>query len=237
LPSFFRRRAGSAPRLARQGGFTLVELLLVMSLTTVIVGVTLDALGVITRTQTRDQAYAQEINTTQAAFARLTHDLRQATAFRSVTPNAISFSMVEGGTTYNVAYDCTAADSLGSGHTRCAQSQAVAPALPAAAGSTPRSFDILHIVNGSTSTFCSADGSGQSGSVFFVSNPGIANTDGSNLACDEAYEREIASLGGGPTFVQVKVRVPASGDLASGGLTHTTVFRTGVFLPNLDAGS
>ena len=214
----------------------MIEMLIVLSLTLVIVGATLDALGVITKTQARDQAYAQQIGATQASFARLIHDLRQVTAFRSVTPNSISFQMVEGATTYNVAYDCTASDSLGPGYTRCAQTQAVAPALPAAAGSTAQSLDIVHVAS-APSNFCMADGSAPSGSVFFVSNPGIANTDGSSLICDEAYERLIAGLTGGPTFVQVQVKVPAGGGQRLTGLSHTTVLSSGVFLPNLDAGS
>ncbi len=228
-------------REARRGstsesGFTLIELLIAMVLMLVIVGTTLTALDVLTRTQTRDQAYAQEVTSTQTVFARLLHDLRQATMFQSVTPNSIKFQMVTGASAYNVAYDCTASDSLGSPYTRCAETQALAPALPAAPGSLG-SLDIAHVKDGATATFCNTAGSAPSGSVFFVSNPNIPNTDGSILKCDEAYEREIAGLAGGPTYVQVQVSIPAKGDLMTGGLSHLTTLQSGVFLPNLDAGS
>jgi len=223
--------------LARSDGYTLVELLIAMVVALVIFGGTLTAVDVMTRTQTRDQAFAQEVTASQTSFARLLHDLRQATLFTSVTPNSISFQMVSGGSTYNVSYNCTATDALGSPYTRCAQTQAVAPATPAAAGATAESFDIVHVANGGITNFCNNDGSAPSGSVFFPSNPNITNTDGSGLSCDEAYEREIAALGGGPTYMQVHIQVPASGDLTSGGLTHQTVLSSAVFLPNLDAGS
>lgn len=223
--------------LAAQDGFTLVEMLIVMALMLIVVGSTLTALEVMTRTQTRDQAYAQELMSTQTAFARLVHDLRQATMFQSVAPNAIKFQMVVGSTTYNVAYDCTSNDSLGSSYTRCAETQAVAPASAPAPTSKVGSLDIEHVFKGSTATFCNGGGSATSGSVFFVSNPNIANNDGSGLPCDEAYEREIAGLSGGPTYVQVQVSVPAKGAVNTTGLSHLTVLQSGVFLPNLDAGA
>ena len=224
-------------RFASDQGFTLIEMLIVTSLLLVIVAATLTALEVTMRAQNRDQAYAQEITQSQASLARLIHDLRQATLFQSVTPNAIRFQMIENGTTYNVRYDCTATDSLGSPYTRCAQTQAVSPATPASPSNTVGSLDIQHVSNGSITNFCNSAGTGTSGAVFFVSNPSIPNTDGSTAVCDEAYERMLASLGGGPDYVQVQVQVPARGNLRVGGLTHTTVLTNSTFLPNLDAGS
>jgi type II secretory pathway pseudopilin PulG len=220
-------------------GFTLIELLVVLVMMIVVLTATLTALGSVTTTQTRDQAYAQEVTATQTALARLVHDLREATQILLVTPSKLEFTLSVNGTAYDVLYDCTAADSLGTGYTRCARTQATAPTTPPAAGAVARSMDIQHIYNNAThgySTFCKSDGSAQSGSVFFVSNSNIPNTDGSNLACDEAYEDEIAGLAA-PTYVQVQVEVPASGSLVRGGLTHLTVLSTGAFLPNLDAGA
>ena len=224
-------------------GFTLIELLVVLVMMIVVLTATLTALGSVTTTQTRDQAYAQEVTATQTALARLVHDLREATQILLVSPSKLEFQLsvngVNGITTYNVLYDCTAADSLGTGYTRCARTQATAPATPPTAGAVAGSLDIQHIYNNAAhgySTFCKSDGSATSGSVFFVSNSNIPNTDGSNLACDEAYEDEIAGLDA-PTYVQVQVEVPASGSLVRGGLTHLTVLSTGAFLPNLDAGA
>lgn len=229
------RRDGAAS----EQGFTLIELLVVLVVMIVVLFATLAALGSATTTQTRDQAYAQEVTATQTALARLVHDLREATQVLLVTPSKLEFQLSVNGTVYNVLYDCTPADSLGTGYTRCARTQATAPTTPPAAGSVAGSLDIQHIYNNAAhgySTFCKSDGSAPSGSVFFVSNSNIPNTDGSNLACDEAYEDEIAGLAA-PTYVQIQVEVPASGDLVSGGLNHLTVLSTGAFLPNLDAGA
>jgi hypothetical protein len=208
-----------------------------MVLTLFIAGTTMSVLNVATQAQSRDQSYAQEVTGTQTALARLIHDVRQATAFSQVSPNVIQFQMVVGANTYNVRYDCTASDSLGSAYRRCARTQAVAPAAPATAGSVAGALDIQHVANGTVSTFCTPTGSGTSGSVFFISNPTIPNTDGSLLACDEAYENLIGPQLKTPTYVGVQVNVPASGDLVRGGLNHQTVLSSGTFLPNSDSGA
>jgi prepilin-type N-terminal cleavage/methylation domain-containing protein len=226
-------------RVAGEHGFTLIELLVVLVMMVVVLTATLTALTAATTTQTRDQAYGQEVTATQTSLARLVHDLREATQILLVTPSKLEFQLKVNSATYNVLYDCTAADSLGTGYTRCARTQATAPATPPAAGATAGPLDIQHIYNDAAhgaGTFCKYDGSAPSGSVFFVANSNIPNTDGSNLACDEAYEDEIAGLDA-PTYVQVQVEVPASGSLLRGGMTHLTVLSTGAFLPNLDAGA
>jgi prepilin-type N-terminal cleavage/methylation domain-containing protein len=224
-------------RICSQRGYTLIEMLVGMTLTLFIAAATLTLLEAATRAQSRDQSYAQEITSTQTALARMVHDLRQATAFGLVSPNAIQFQMVAGGATINVKYDCTASDSLGAAYRRCARTQAVAPGTPPAAGTALGALDIQHVANGTLATFCNPLGSAPSGSVFFVSNPTIANTDGSALACDEAYENLIGPQLKVPTYVAVQVNVPASGDQVRGGLSHQTVLRNGAFLPNSDTGA
>lgn len=231
------RGRSACPSPRAEDGFGLVELLVVIVMMVIIVGATLATIEAATRTETRDQNYAQEVTNSQTALARLVHDLRQAISFQLISPNVIQFQLQANGTTYNVQYDCRAADSLGSPYTRCARTQAVAPATPPAAPATAGSLDIQHVANGGITTFCSSDGSGPSGSVFWVANPTIANTDGSSLACDEAYETEIGPQLRLPTFIQVLVRVPASGDQVKGGLTHLTVLKSGAFLPNSDSGA
>lgn len=224
-------------RTGAERGYTLVEMVVAMAIVIPITFATFALLEAATRSQARDQSYAQEVTSTQTALARLTHDLRQATSFQLVSPNAIQFQLVANGTTYSVRYDCTASDSLGSSYRRCARTQAVAPSAPPAASSTPGALDILHVANGTIATFCNTLGTAPSGAVFYFSNPTIANTDGSGLACDEAYEQLIGPQLKTPTYVQVLVRVPASGDQIRGGLTHQTVLESGAFLPNSDAGA
>lgn len=208
-----------------------------MVLTLFIVATTMTMMSFATKAQSRDQSYGQEVAVSQTALARLIHDLRQATAFAVVSPNVLQFQVTVAGTSYNIMYDCTAADSLGTAYRRCARTQAVAPATPAVAGATSGALDIQHITNGTVTTFCNPLGTGSSGSVFFVSNPTIPNTDGSLLACDEAYENLIGPQLRTPTYVSVQISVPASGDLTRGGLSHLTVLKSGTFLPNSDTGA
>jgi hypothetical protein len=215
----------------------MIEMLVGMTLTLFIAGATMTLLESATRAQSRDQSYAQEITSTQTALARLVHDLRQANSFSLVSPNVIQFQMVANGTTINVKYDCTASDSLGSAYRRCARTQATAPATPPTAGASLGTGDIQHVANGTIATFCNGTGTAASGSVFFVSNPTIANTDGSGLTCDEAYENLVGPQLKTPTYFAVQVNVPASGGLVRGGLTHLTVLRSGTFLPNSDTGA
>jgi type II secretory pathway pseudopilin PulG len=215
----------------------VVELIVGIALLLVVASATFTALQAATNRQSADTSFAEEVRENQAAMARLTHDLRQATSFQSISANAIQFQMSVGGQTLNVKYTCGASDTLGSAYSRCARTQAVAPASPPSPGSTAGSSDIQHITNGSISTFCNTTGSATSGSVFFVSNPDVPNTDGSVLACDEAYEQLVGPQLRVPTYIQVLVKATAGGDQVKGGLTHLTVLQAGVFLPNSDSGA
>jgi prepilin-type N-terminal cleavage/methylation domain-containing protein len=231
---------------SRQCGFTLIELLIVMLGFVIVITATTNILLATASTQKRDQSYAQEVASAQGALARLVRDLRQATTFPvPVLPGVIEFQEQVGTTTYNVKYDCTATDSLGLPYRRCARTQAVAPATPPAAGATPGPDDIQHVWNnpGNTSdisaghdysSFCTTTGSAASGSVFFVSNPNTANTDGSTFACDETYEQIVSQA---PDYVQVRIDVPAAGDQVTAGLRHMIVLQDGTYLPNLDSGA
>jgi Tfp pilus assembly protein PilW len=230
-------RGRARVKLRSQRGYTMIDMLVGMTLTLIIAGATMTLLESVTRTQSRDQNYAQEITNTQTALARLVHDLRQASSFSLVSPNVLQFQMVANGTAINVRYDCTASDSLGAAYRRCARTQATAPASAPTAGTALGAGDIQHVSNGTLATFCNASGTAASGSVFFISNPTIANTDGSLLACDEAYENLIGPQLKTPTYVAVQVNVPASGGLVRGGLSHLTVLKSGTFLPNSDSGA
>ena len=201
-----------------------------------VLGATFSFLVTSTREQTRDQAFGQEVASTQTALTRFTHDLRSATKIVSAAPDKIEFLLRDStGTTSDIAYDCTQPDSLGLGFTRCARRQsafpAPLPAVPASAGS----LDIQHVENGSITAYCASGGTQPSGSVFFYADPSVLDANASPPACDETYEDTIASLA--PPYVQVTMKVPAAGDLKSGGLTHATTFATAVYLRNQDSGA
>lgn len=198
---------------------------------------TLLALQGVTHQSSETLSYGQEIRESQVALTRLAHDLRQASAFTAISPNAVRFQLTTNGQTLNVAYDCTAPDSLGAGYTRCARTQAVAPAAAPTPGAQAGANDIQHVTNGQINSFCNLGGTAPSGSVFSVANPGIPNTDGSGLACDEAYQTLVGPQLRVPTYIGVLARVTAGGDMGSRGLTHQTVLQAGAFLPNSDSGA
>jgi prepilin-type N-terminal cleavage/methylation domain-containing protein len=245
-----RQRPGSpvtSHNLSDQRGFTLVEVLVALSMFLVIAAASMTMLVATSRTQARDIAYRQEIQTSQVGLARLVHDLREASAFvMPVQPGVIEFQMPISGTTYNVEYNCTAPDTLGPPYTRCARTQAVAPAAPpvATANANPPPTDIQHVWNNPANTaglasgndwgaFCNTTGTAPSGSVFYVQNPSTANPDGSTLVCDETYEDIVAKQ---PDYIQVRVQVPASGDQKNGGLKHFVVLQDGAYIQALDYG-
>jgi type II secretory pathway pseudopilin PulG len=217
--------------LRNETGTTLIELLVVSSLLVVIVGATMAFLEFGTRTQQRDQAFGQEITATQAALARLSHDLRQATRIVAASPNSVEFYLpAPASVTYDVRYDCTQADTLGTGYNRCARLQSTYPAALPIPSATPGSLDIQHVQNGGIVTYCKVDGSATSGSVFYFQDPNNADTNPSPPACDETYQLTVA--GTNPPYVQVTAKVPASGDQVKGGLTHSTELTTGAFIQN-----
>lgn len=208
----------------------------------VVVGATLTLLESGSRTQRSDEAFAQEITSAQVAVARLTHDLREAQTIVSASPNMLEFLMpatqtVNGTSqtvTLDIRYDCTQSDSLGAPYTRCARTESTYPNPVPAPSATASSVDIAHVENGAINTYCNGSGSAPSGSVFFYSNSNTTNPDASPPPCDENYQGIVAAR---PDFVQVLIRVPASGDLPSGGLNHATVLSSGVYLRNWNLGA
>ncbi len=233
--------------VAGESGFMLVELLVALSLFLVVAGAAMTMLVVTSHTQARDMAYRQEVQTSEIGLARLVHDLREATAFlQPVQPGVLEFQMAINGQTYNVEYNCNAPDTLGAPYTRCARTQALAPAAPpaATANANPPPTDIQHVWNNATNTsgllagndwgaFCNTAGTAPSGSVFFVQNPSTANPDPSPPACDETYEDIVAQQ---PDYIQVRIQVTAGGDLSRGGLKHFIVLQDGAYVPALDYG-
>jgi prepilin-type N-terminal cleavage/methylation domain-containing protein len=230
-----------------ESGFTLVEVLIALALFFVVMAAVTTVMVSASNTQARDQAYATEVQTSQVALARLVHDLRGAEAPVTVGPGTIQFRLIVNGsggtsTSWNVKYDCTAPDTLGTPFTRCARTQAVAPSAPPAYTSTAGPLDLQHVWNNPTNTsdlsagndysaFCMTNGSAPSGSVFFAQNPNIADTTSSPPACDQTYQLIV---GNAPDYVQVKIQVPAAGDPIRNGLQHAVVLSDGTYLANLD---
>ena len=230
-----KRNARIAQRaLTEEAGATLIELLVVSVMMVLVVWAALTLLITSSRDQNRDQAYAQEVADTTTSVARLAHDLRQATKILAASPNSIEFLMPVGGSAavYDVRYTCAAQDSRGAGYTRCARVQSTVPAALPTVAATAHSGDIVHVSNGTIATYCTANGSGPSGSVFFFQNAATPDTTVGAPACDESYVERVSL---NPTYIGLKIVVAAAGDVVrQAALKHSTVLQDGAYVRNLD---
>jgi type II secretory pathway pseudopilin PulG len=120
-----------------QGGFMLIELLVVVALLVVVLGATLTLLEVGTHTAARDQQFANEIADAQAGLARMVREVRQASSVTATTPNSIDFVLTLGGLARRVLYECDVPGPAPP-YNRCVRlSAAPGAALPALATATP----------------------------------------------------------------------------------------------------
>jgi prepilin-type N-terminal cleavage/methylation domain-containing protein len=221
--SALRRRARAALRDER--GFTLMELLITLAIFMIVLVAVFGALGVVSRSATSGQAYANEVQDAEFGIARITHDLRTAYSVVSAQPNMIEFyqwANVNGVTrTKDVEYDC-GIPQPGTSYARCMRVESISPApLPNSATGAPV---ILRLVNGGINTYCNSN------AVFHYTS---TTSNGSSAPCTEAAAAAAAI---NPIFVEVRILVPAKGELTgsltAGSLTHTTVLDGGAALRN-----
>lgn len=145
-----------------EAGFVLMELLVVVGLFLVVVGATLTLLAVGTRSATRDQAFADEISSSESGLGQMVHEIRQATSVTATTPNSIDFVATLGGQPMRVFYECDI-PVPGTPFNKCVRlSAAAGAALPALATAQ---VVATHIANGTLAS-----------PVFTFSPDGIAPT-------------------------------------------------------------
>jgi len=125
------------------GGFTLVELLVVMSMFIVVLGATLNILLDSSRVQTRDSAWAYAIQNARTGLAEMTHEIRQASGVNSDDPNFVDFNLTLAGTAEHVVYECNIAQP-GTSYRECVRFEA---AVGASLPSTGR-LAVQYLVNG-----------------------------------------------------------------------------------------
>ncbi|GAC1438152.1 MAG: hypothetical protein NVSMB51_13540 [Solirubrobacteraceae bacterium] len=183
-----------------EGGFMLIELLVVTAVLIVVVGATLALLDTGTRAENRDQEYAAEVAAAQVGLARMTREIRQASSVTSANPNSIDFFVTLGGQALHVFYECDF-PNVGTAYNECLRtSVAAGGSLPAPSTGAPV---IPRILNGTVA--------------------------------DPVFSYAPNSIS--PTYADVKLKLPAAGELKSGGLSHSTVLDSGGYLRNLDVGA
>ncbi len=109
----------------------LVELLVVLAMAVVVFATLVVPIITSQRVQSRDSAYAYAQQTARTGLDSMVHQIRQAYAVLSTTPNAIEFDVSLSGVDYHVYYECDVAQP-GTSYRECLRLQAPAGAvLPA----------------------------------------------------------------------------------------------------------
>jgi hypothetical protein len=128
-----------------EGGFALVELLVVTALLAVVLVAVLDVLDTAAQTVPRDVEWTHAVEEGRVGVARMVRELRQADTIRGATPNAVDFEITRGGQARRVMYSCDVAEA-GTGRRRCTRVEAASgAALPAPATGAPV---VARVLNG-----------------------------------------------------------------------------------------
>jgi hypothetical protein len=228
-----RSLQGLLRRLRRaEGGFTLVEGLLAMTLLIVVVAPMMLVLQASSSAQNRAQQWSLEIQDGASGVTKMMHEIRQAYNVIAPGPSSVEFDVVQNGVQEHVGYYCDVPQP-GTAYYECVRVQAssVSATLPAPS-STPSANVwpvVLRVQNGATTTYC--NGSAISDAVFHYAN--TANQNNSST-CSEVAQDQAALA---PTLIQASVSVPARGELPtsqSAGLSHTTVLSSAAYMRNLN---
>ncbi|MHB2001512.1 MAG: hypothetical protein ACYCSI_15220 [Solirubrobacteraceae bacterium] len=119
-------------RVREEGGSTLLELLLAMSLGLVVLGAVLTALLASENVQSRDTEWGATIQQSTTGLEAMTRQIREAYSMRETTSSSIRFYAAIEGTRWEIEYDC-AVPQPGSEFNQCVRRAA------AFEGSTPPS--------------------------------------------------------------------------------------------------
>jgi len=106
--STFSARERHAPPGGERGeeGFTLIELVVVMALTTVVLGAMLTLLFNSQQIQAGDAEWAQVMQEGRAGLSRMTRELRQASKITTHEAGTVEFLATIGGTEWKIRYEC-----------------------------------------------------------------------------------------------------------------------------------
>ncbi len=95
----------SGVRLGREGGFSLIELLVVMAVSTVVLGAMLTLLYTSQQVQAGDAEWAQVMQKGRVGLGRMAHEIRQASEVKKAEKGTIEF--LAEGQSQAITYNCT----------------------------------------------------------------------------------------------------------------------------------
>ena len=103
----------TTPTRAREDGFSLIELIVVMTMLTVALGAILTVVERTTRISNEDRERAQAIRTAQVELDRVVREARQAYRVNPSTGTRLDVSLHRGGITRRVVFECAAPGTPG----------------------------------------------------------------------------------------------------------------------------
>lgn len=203
IDTFFSR----LPRPSSEGGFTLVELLVVCAAAVIVFGATLGLLESSFNVQARDTEWALTLQENRAGLARMAREIRQASTVENAEGGTIQFLATIGSTEWKIEYECGVSQPLTEYH------ECVRKAVEKSTGTLPSTgAAIVRDVLNPTEVFCYAHGT-----KACTSSP----------SATERAEATVATL---------RVELPAKGTLkqaGSSGYTHRVVLENAALMRNL----
>jgi len=219
-------------RMRSERGLTLVELMITVTILTVVLLATFALLDTTRENASRDEERAQSVREAQSGLLRMAKELRHAYRITAAGPNTVTFMMrcstsescTSTGQTANsklITYTCT---------TECARAVSVTPSGGVCCTVPAGNEEVIkRIQNGSTAT-CPAPTDNAAAPVFNYKVRDAGNNR-VQAACDDdgvAPDRRSA------TDIDITVAVPAGGEKPNQGYRRSIVLRDAVYLRNRD---
>ncbi len=203
-------------RVAAEGGWTLVELLVAMAIFTFVLGAALSLFEVGVKSAPKDQERAIAVRDGQTFLSGMTREVRNAYDIVELTPNVIDFLVTRQGVHKRVRYECGVTDTALRKCQRSEVTLASATVDPLPATGTPRKV-LGRMVNGTA-----AD------PVFSYTMPAMEPLDREDLPSDYPEANQVCDFTPSdfvagdpprmcfpapwPVYIGVKIKVPAKGE-------------------------
>ena len=232
-------------------GFTLIEVLVAMSIFFVILGVTLGLLTNVARGVKKDEARTQAAEEAQIGVGRMVRELRQADEVVDMTGSAMDVIARIGGNSVHLRYDCDVASPDDPGnpfdqfYRRCVRRTApvtdpTSPTPPALPPLTDGTVIVDRLCPGTSTTSCDSAAAAPvftcRTSVAAPATPCAALPPPPPDPDDEIDPTDPPPEPVFPTLVEINVQVPARGASNEAMYRHRIVINDGVLLRNVQIG-